>query len=247
MDNLKKIIPDDGIRGLELNTIKEQLLQSDIFKNVTELVILEDMISLCKKNGFPVELPTYKIDENTKFSGKLYLFGLSLTPPMLSQDEFLKSIKNSHNISPTMYDAKTFAPYRVITLKVNITEEYGIDDESISKRKEELHQELDEVLGNVEMYSTKLIKHIVLRGIYVDSIDDEYYIGEPKYELIHYSYKKRIIDDTFSFEVYSELLPIEYAKEFKSKYPNLISSDNLIEFFNDNNIKFTYNKMKLDE
>jgi len=151
--------------GEELNPYKERILQTEEFSECDELIIMKYPVTILE-NGKTVQNVTYKHKEGQKFKGKCYLLSLSLTPQMFDPKMMHIPVLDGACITPTMYDPTTFEPKKKIVLEfspealqddINSTEEV--------KRKQ-LHETLDKILDNPELYQVKGERGLLVRGYF---------------------------------------------------------------------------------
>jgi hypothetical protein len=108
----------------------------------------------------------FKLYDDTKFKGKVYLYNLSLSPEVYDPNLLLNPVKNGAAIGPTMYDPMDFTPIKHILLTWN--PEMAQDISGINKEltfKNDIHKLLDDVLENPEEYKIKGERKILLRGV----------------------------------------------------------------------------------
>jgi hypothetical protein len=155
--------------GEELNPYKERILQTEEFSECDELIIMKYPVTILE-NGKTVQNVTYKHKEGQKFKGKCYLLSLSLTPQMFDPKKMHTPVLDGACITPTMYDPTTFEPKQKIIMEfspeaiqddINSTEEV--------KRKQ-LHETLDKILDNPELYQVKGEKGVLVRGFFEEVV-----------------------------------------------------------------------------
>jgi len=136
------------------------LKKCDEFKDVDEFVILKlPVIDDCEK---VVQSQTYKLEENTKFKKRVFLYNISLTPEIFDPQTLQSAVKDGASISPTLYDLTTFKPYTQISLSVSPED---IQD-NFELKKAELHELLNKILENPGEYRIKGKRDILVRGIF---------------------------------------------------------------------------------
>jgi len=118
------------------------------------------------ENGKTVHNVTYRHKDGQKYKGKCYLLALALTPEMFDPNKIHTPVLDGACITPTLYDSTTFEPKKKIVLEfspealqddINSTEEV--------KRKQ-LHETLDKIFDNPELYQIKGEKGLLVRGYF---------------------------------------------------------------------------------
>ncbi|MFW6377688.1 MAG: hypothetical protein ACOCZ5_03480 [bacterium] len=231
----------NNISGKSLELFKDILLKCDEFKNVDELVILEAP-HVSNTNKEIVKSITYKIANNTKFEGKVYLYGISLTPELYDYEHLLQPIKNDCNISHRQYNPNDFTHvYRNIMIRFN-PEDYN---------RNELHEKLDDILNNPEDYKIKGIQNIIVRGIFEKMVKpngeiDNREVGElnldyenqPFFIASYFDEKFNENNESVSIMMENKFIPIElkdkYLMEFDTN--NIPTKEQIDEFLNKNKI-----------
>jgi hypothetical protein len=151
----------DGLTSPELNPIKEEILKCDEFKDVTELIIIDELIFVDDDNT-PLKVGVMKLGDDFKgFKGKLYLHGIFFTPesfdPKIMNGPF-KPIKNNAWLSPVVHDPFNLTPYRLLKIEFKA--------EKLVHNRKELHHLLDDILNNPEDYQMKGTRDVMIRGIF---------------------------------------------------------------------------------
>ena len=158
-------LTDNMIYGKELEPYLERIKQCDEFSECDEIVIMKYPVTLDENNN-SIKTKTYKVVPNQKFKGKCHLLSLALTPEMFDPNRIHEPVLDGACITPTLYNPNTFEPKKKIVLEfspetlqddVNSTEEV--------KRKQ-LHETLDKILDNPELYQVKGEKGVMVRGIF---------------------------------------------------------------------------------
>ena len=156
---------NETIYGEELEPYLEKIKQCEEFSECEELIIIKLPVTELA-NGDIVQALTYKLGEGQKFKGKCCLLSLALTPEMFDPNTIHEPVLDGACITPTLYNPNTFEPKKKIVLEfspealqddVNSTEEV--------KRKQ-LHETLDKILDNPELYQVKGEKGVMVRGIF---------------------------------------------------------------------------------
>ena len=172
-------IVHETIYGEDLEQFKERILQTEEFSECEELIIMKHPI-IAVENGKTVHNLTYKHQEGQKFKGKCYLLSLALTPEMFDPKTMHTPVLDGACITPTMYDPTTFEPKKKIVLEFSpeFSQDqyiYGLGSPSMIEEAEkngetiirkQLHETLDRIFDNPEMYQVKGEKGVMIRGAF---------------------------------------------------------------------------------
>ena len=162
---VNQVIDSQYIYGDDLLPYKEKILQCDEFSECTELIIANHPLILDENNN-PSHYNSIKFSGDEKIKGKCILLSLSLTPEMYDPLTFHDPVKDGACITPVIYDPQTFEPNKKIILQ--FSPEVLQDETSINKElviRNELHNTLDKVLDNPELYQQKGVQHVIFRGL----------------------------------------------------------------------------------
>ena len=233
--------------GEDLEQFKERILQTEEFSECDELIIMKYPVTILE-NGKTVQNVTYKHKEGQKFKGKCYLLSLSLTPQMFDPKKMHTPVLDGACITPTMYDPTTFEPKKKIVLEfspealqddINSTEEV--------KRKQ-LHETLDKILDNPELYQIKGERGLLVRGYFEEvhstsGVDKTDLVGinpEKQTHMMAYFFEKdekHSKEGQVNLKLSSISIPIElsdkYAEELGSKSIN-VTREEVEKFLEDN-------------
>ena len=161
-DNLA--YPTDQFLKKDLEPLKEELLKCEEFMFCDDIIFMDLPAQIIEDTTYTSQ--TFKLYDDTKFKGKVYLYNLSLTPEVYDPNLLLNPVKNGASIGPTMYDPMDFTPIKHILLTWN--PEMAQDISGINKEltfKNDIHKLLDDVLENPEEYKIKGERKILLRGV----------------------------------------------------------------------------------
>ncbi len=161
-DNLA--YPTDQYLKKDLEPLKEELLKCEEFMFCDDIIFMDLLAQIIEDTTYTSQ--TFKLYDDTKFKGKVYLYNLSLTPEVYDPNLLLNPVKNGAAIGPTIYDPIEFTPRKHILLTWN--PEMAQDISGINKEltfKNDIHKLLDDVLENPEEYKVKGEKKILLRGV----------------------------------------------------------------------------------
>ena len=154
------------ICGKELLGIKNLLLETDEFKDVDELIIMERPMYEGKEGDKSIVASTYKLRPDDKLIGKCYLHSIMNTPtiyePTINYHETL--IKNNACITPMIYDPINFIPNKDIVIRWNPEYSDDITNHSGYYGRKKIHDLLDDILDNPKEYEHKGIKGLMIRG-----------------------------------------------------------------------------------
>jgi hypothetical protein len=140
------------------------------------------------ENNNSIETKTYKVVPNQKFKGKCYLLSLALTPEMFDPKKIHEPVLYGACITPTIYNPETFEPKKKIVLEFSpeISQDktiyaYGnpsmindIEDTYEQQLRKQLHETLDKILDNPELYQVKGEKGVMVRGIFELDSDNKW-------------------------------------------------------------------------
>jgi hypothetical protein len=161
-DNLA--YPTDQYLKKDLEPLKEELLKCEEFMFCDDIIFMDLPIQIIEDTTYTSQ--TFKLYDDTKFKGKVYLYNLSFTPEVYDPNLLLNPVKNGAAIGPTIYDPIEFTPRKHILLTWN--PEMAQDIIGVNKEltfKNDIHKLLDDVLENPEEYKVKGEKKILLRGV----------------------------------------------------------------------------------
>lgn len=253
-------IMDGTIYGEDLEQFKERILQTEEFSECEELIILKyPTIQLVSE----VKLAeTLRLGENQKFKGNCYLLSLALTPEMFDPNKIHTPVLDGACITPTMYDPTTFEPKKKIVLEFSpeMTQDqdiYAIGNPSMIESAEkngesilrkQLHETLDKIFDNPELYRIKGEKGVVIRGLFEEVVTptsthktDLIGINPEKQTHIRAYFfekdEKTSTDSQINLKLSSIAIPIElsdkYAEELGSKSVN-VTREEIEKFLEDN-------------
>jgi len=161
-DNLA--YPTDQYLKKDLEPLKEELLKCEEFMFCDDIVFMDLPTQIIDDTTYTSQ--TFKLYDDTKFKGKVYLYNLSLTPEVYDPNLLLNPVKDGAAIGPTIYDPIEFTPRKHILLTWN--PEMAQDMIGVNKEltfKNDIHKLLDDVLENPEEYKVKGDRKILLRGV----------------------------------------------------------------------------------
>ena len=263
---LKELIAEitlstEYLYGEELEPYKERILQCEEFSECEELIIMKYPVTILE-NGRTVQNVTYKQQEGQKFKGKCYLLSLALTPEMFDPKTMHTPVLGGACITPTMYDPTTFEPKKKIVLEFSpefnqdqyiyglgspsMIEEAEKNVESILKKQ--LHETLDKILDNPELYRVKGEKGLLVRGYFeeihspsgVEKIDLVGINPEKQTHMMAYFFEKdekHSTEGQVNLKLSSIAIPIElsdkYAEELGTKSVN-VTREEVEKFLEDN-------------
>lgn len=226
-----------------LEKIKETLMECDEFKDADEFVILKAPCVDNEKNKI-IQSMIYKIDENTKFKKRVYLYSVSLTPEIFNPESIHRPVKNGACISPAIYNFETMAPTKKIVLEFSPEEMQDGEVNKENLKRQELHNLLDEVLNNPKDYHVKGEKGVVVRGIFESIVSDGKTTNQEIGKLnLDYENQKNFMvaymekietEGNINISVKRKFIPIEFKKKFTDKFgenPKLSITADEIECF----------------
>ena len=172
-------LTDNTIYGEELEPYVDRIKKCEEFSECDEIVIMKFPVTT-DEQGNSVSTKTYKIVPQQKFFGKCYLLSLALTPEMYDPKKIHEPVLDGVCITPTLYDPETFMPKKKIVLEFSPEASqdksiYALGNPSMINDLENTHQEqlrkklhetLDKVFDNPEMYQVKGEKGVMVRGAF---------------------------------------------------------------------------------
>ncbi len=172
-------LTDSTIYGEELEPYLERIKQCEEFSECDEIVIMKFPVTTDDR-GNSVSTKTYKIVPQQKFKGKCYLLSLSLTPEMYDPKKIHEPVLDGACITPTLYNPETFTPKKKIVLEFSPEASkdqsiYALGNPSMindlennhqEQLRKKLHETLDKVFDNPEMYQVKGEKGVMVRGAF---------------------------------------------------------------------------------
>lgn len=142
-----------------LELLKDELQKCDEFQNARLIIAHTPLVKDVDDESKDIAMTTYLLHDETVFSGKCYLYSISLTPEMFNPANINNEVKDGCSITPTMYSPANFRPYKKIVLNY----EMEMLDGSQPSR-EILHKKLDQILDNPKGYQIKGERGIMIRG-----------------------------------------------------------------------------------
>ena len=215
--------------GLQLETIKEILLEDETFKDCKPLNFLSQ--PTIEIDGKAMTAQSIKWSEGLKLKGKSYLLSLSLTPELYNPDSIYDVVKDGAAITPTLYDPETFKPKRKIVLEFSPErkQDFVINDEDIVRL--ELHALLDKVLDDPDTFRVKGERGLLIRGIFeeIESKDITTRTdlsGVVDTEVKHYMafyLEPTTKEGEISMTLKHMLIPIELTDKFIEQYKDKVA------------------------
>lgn len=153
---------DYVLMGQYLQLYREEILKTDEFKNIDELILLDAPISNVGDRFMTAE--SYMINRNSKFEGKCYLYSINLTPTVTADSDVTDYFVDGGSITPVSYDENDFSPYQIIGLKFslgNITKQT-----SLFETRSQLHNLLDRILDDPYKYQIPGKRNVYVRGVF---------------------------------------------------------------------------------
>ena len=114
-DNLA--YPTDQYLKRDLEPLKEELLKCEEFMFCDDIVFMDLPAQIIDDTTYTSQM--FKLYDDTKFKGKVYLYNLSLSPEVYDPNLLLNPVKNGAAIGPTIYDPMDFTPRKHILLTWN--------------------------------------------------------------------------------------------------------------------------------
>ncbi len=165
--------------GEDLEPYVDRIKQCEEFSECDQIVIMKYPVTI-DEQGNNVSTKTYKIVPKQKFKGKCYLLSLALTPEMYDPKKIHEPVLDDACITPTLYDPETFIPRKKIFLEFSPeaaqdSSIYSIGTPSMindlennneDQLRRKLHETLDKIFDNPEMYQVKGEKGVMVRGAF---------------------------------------------------------------------------------
>ena len=172
-------LTDNTIYGEDLEPYVDRIKQCEEFSECDEIVIMKFPVTT-DEQGKSVSTKTYKVVPQQKFKGKCYLLSLALTPEMFDPKKIHEPVLDGACITPTLYDPETFTPRKKIVLEFspeaaqdNLIYAYGnpsmindFENTNQEQLKRKLHETIDKIFDNPEMYQVKGEKGVMVRGAF---------------------------------------------------------------------------------
>ena len=172
-------LTDNIIYGEELEPYVDRIKKCEEFSECDEIVIMKFPVTIDEEKN-KIENKTYKLVPKQKFKGKCYLLSLALTPEMFDPKKIHEPVLDGACITPTLYDPETFMPRKKIVLEFspeaaqdNLIYAYGnpsmindFENTNQEQLKRKLHETIDKIFDNPEMYQVKGEKGVMVRGAF---------------------------------------------------------------------------------
>lgn len=108
----------------------------------------------------PIDCGTSKLVDGFQLSGDYRLYSICQTPIIFEYKNWINTVNDGCSISPIIYDRETFDPKKQIILSFDPTD---TDEKSV---REKLHESLDKVIDNPEIYMMVGKKGLLIRGYF---------------------------------------------------------------------------------
>ncbi len=147
-----------------LKLYKDRILQTDEFKDVKSLEIMDALVSSI--DGKFISAVSYIMNCNSKFEGECLLYSINLTPSLVNPSDLIRSFNEGGSITPILYDEKDFSPYKIIGLKYKpyLTNFFG--EQEYHDLRGSLHKLLDSVLDDPKKYEIPEKRNVYIRGVF---------------------------------------------------------------------------------
>ncbi len=172
-------LTDNTIYGEDLEPYVDRIKQCEEFSECDEIIVMKYPVTI-DGQGNNVSTRTYKVVPKQKFKGKCYLLSLALTPEMYDPKKIHEPVLDGACITPTLYDPETFIPRKKIVLEFSPEAAqdssiyaYGnpsmindLENNNEDQLRRKLHETLDKIFDNPEMYQVKGEKGVMVRGAF---------------------------------------------------------------------------------
>lgn len=172
-------LTDNTIYGEDLEPYVDRIKQCEEFSECDEIIVMKYPVTI-DGQGNNVSTRTYKVVPKQKFKGKCYLLSLALTPEMYDPKKIHEPVLDGACITPTLYDPETFIPRKKIVLEFSPEAaqdssiyDYGnpsmindLENNNEDQLRRKLHETLDKIFDNPEMYQVKGEKGVMVRGAF---------------------------------------------------------------------------------
>jgi len=148
--NIFDVFNDDITGGKKLSLIKDKLLECEEFSECDELLLLDKPVYEDTVNDKNYLVETFKLYDDYKFSGKVWLYSILLTSEIY-QNEFT-TVKDGAGITPLLYNPINFNPMKKIMLEFNPED-----------NPNQLHDLMDKVINNPSEYEIKGERYVLVR------------------------------------------------------------------------------------
>jgi hypothetical protein len=225
--------------GDVLKHFKDKILETYEFSDVGEVELLDYPI-VHDINGQSQTPKTYLLQGGEKIIGKAHILSIELTREVFKSENLHDNITDGASVSPKLYNEDTFKPFRQILLEYNPdkykNEEWG----SENLIRQELHDKVDEILENMEKYTAKGSRSILIRGFF-EGIEkspvkprEKFHsiVPEPKAYVAFYA--EKVSDENgLTAKLKQKIIPAElrddYLKQFGSRGID-VSGEEIEEF-----------------
>lgn len=109
----------------------------------------------------------YLLYDGTEFTGKCYLYSIEFTPKIFKEEECYKPVKDGCTMTPVMYNLENFKTYKKLIMTMdmdNMSELESMYGKDFYRKK--LHNQLDDMLNQPEIYEVKGHQEIIIRGVF---------------------------------------------------------------------------------
>jgi hypothetical protein len=240
---------DFSLNFEQLALLRSELLACDEFKDVEELIILQSLIT-SNTEGKPLVTQTLRITDGIKFQGKVYLYGLSLSPEIFDPMVAYSPVKDGLGLSPTLYNPINFTPEKRIILTYTPEQAQDSIIQNDEEFKRNIHKLLDKVLDNPEEYQVHGDRYIMIRGLFETIVSPEgdvkeYNIGtvkldynNPDYYMAFYIKPQKSVDNkTIGLKISHKFIPASLKEKYLLMFENKglnITEKELDDFLNEN-------------
>lgn len=155
------------LHGINLEVIKDLLLDCDEFKNVTELKFIDNVIF--EYEGELKSVSVRKFVDGETLSGTVYLYSVELTPAIYHHNKRHSMVKDGCALTPIYYNKDTFSPHKMIFMETQLS------DISETDQRADLHKRLDDILDNPAEYTIKGDRALLMRGVFETIISPDHH------------------------------------------------------------------------
>jgi len=150
------------LKFFELNLLKNLILDTDTFRNVTNLHIIDSPTVVI--NNKPMDVESYLYGDSSIFTGDFYLYCIWQTPEL-----FTYPITTAGPFaSPIIFNSENYLPIINFTVTATISlEEWEEKSENLnlSPYKKKLLEELEFLIDNYPSTKKEGKRNLIIRGI----------------------------------------------------------------------------------
>lgn len=144
----------------ELRKFKDLILSTEEFKDVDNLIIVDTPL-VCDNSGKSYKVESMVFKDDLKLSGTVVLYNVGLSPE-INDPNRVGAIFNEFGIvmTPTQYNPINFKASKTVKFSVDI------DQTDVDEIREGLHDKVDELMDNLDVYTPTPTRELIMRGLF---------------------------------------------------------------------------------